>query len=483
MNRLLVLALCSAPIVACDVPTYSDDPPQVSGVVLDCADDLFSTTIVANDLNEVTNVTVDVTTADTPVATWYPLKDLDYTAGTSTWVSADQALGCDGTWDFLVTATNLWGHSATAQASWPEPDVVAEGVDPPWGSDAGGSQVTIAGEGLDLADRVSFGGADATLLATAEGLVQVSTPPGTAGPVDVTVHAGASSTTLAGAFTYYPDAAGLVTAIARPAIYLQDPAWFAIGSPYTTLATYDPFLQLDMIWHDPVLPQDTFLGTYPEPGSCEWGVGAYDLVDVGSFVYGHGDTSGTFVIPETGADSMVYAYVLGNVDLVAWPGQSVALEVAQEDALPQVSIEDALVYVDLLADPSFDYTLANETVRGDDFVASWTPDGVVEGVAYTIYPGTSPSNGADTLGALECTADATSGELRLTWDELVAGLTDPADEARIESLYTELVFFTNTRTVMPHDNSEFWARGELRVWVYWDVVEPPADSGLDTGAP
>jgi len=36
---------------------------------------------------------------------------------------------------------------------------------------------------------------------------------------------------------------------------------------------------------------------------------------------------------------------------------------------------------------------------------------------------------------------------------------------------------------MPHDNSEFWARGELRVWVYWDVVEPPADSGLDTGAP
>ncbi len=69
----------------------------------------------------------------------------------------------------------------------------------------------------------------------------------------------------------------------------------------------------------------------------------------------------------------------------------------------------------------------------------------------------------------------------LTWDEVLSGLTDPGDAERVESLYTEFVFYTNTRNVLEHDNSEFWSRGELHVWAYWDVLEPPVDTGSDSG--
>ncbi len=481
MTRLFSLAAAASLFQACDVPEYSDDPPEISGIVLACENDLFSVTVVAYDPNEVTNVTIDVSATGAPVATWYPLKDLDYLEGTSTWVTSDEALACDGTWELLVTATNLWGHSATETSVWPEPEVELDSVDPPWGSDAGGTVVTIGGEGLDVADRVTFDGVDATILVASEGLVQVSTPAGTAGTVDVEVHAGPTTASYPESFTYFEDASGLVSGIARAAVYLQDPARFAIGSPYTTLSSYDPFMQLDMIWHDPVPPEDTFLGTYPGPGSCEWGAAAYDLVDIGSFLYGHGDRSGTFVIPETGADSMVYAYVLSNIDTAEWPGQVVTLELGDEDALPLIELEDAVVYVDLLMDPSFAWEEDHETVRGEDFALSWTPDTLVEGVAYTIHAGTAPDDGATTLGTLECTADATTGSLILSWDEILASLVDPADEDSIRSLYTEFVFYTNTLTVLEHDNSEFWTRGELHVWAYWNVVEPPADSGLDSG--
>ncbi len=111
-----------------------------------------------------------------------------------------------GTFAVTLTATN--GIEAPATQHFllhvvpPAPAV--SGIAPTSGPLAGGTSVVISGVDLDSATAVDFGPTPATITADTPTSITATAPPGTAGPVDVTVTTagGTSSTSPADQFTY-----------------------------------------------------------------------------------------------------------------------------------------------------------------------------------------------------------------------------------------------------------------------------------------
>ncbi len=87
------------------------------------------------------------------------------------------------------------------------------GLNPSWGPAAGGTTVAIVGTGMANASAVMFGTNKATIVSDSDTLLVVTSPPGVAGNVDVTVVTvgGTSATSGADQFTYV--AAPTVTAL------------------------------------------------------------------------------------------------------------------------------------------------------------------------------------------------------------------------------------------------------------------------------
>lgn len=73
---------------------------------------------------------------------------------------------------------------------------------PAEGPAVGGTVVTLTGDNLEGATGVTFGGAAGTDFTLADGVVTVTTPAGTAGPVDVVVTDPDGDYTATGGFTY-----------------------------------------------------------------------------------------------------------------------------------------------------------------------------------------------------------------------------------------------------------------------------------------
>ncbi len=89
------------------------------------------------------------------------------------------------------------------------------GVAPARGPAAGGTPVTVVGTGFSATPQVTFGGAPAGTVGLLDShRIAVTTPPGAAGPVTVTVTDGSSSASLANGFTYF---AGLTLTAVAPA--------------------------------------------------------------------------------------------------------------------------------------------------------------------------------------------------------------------------------------------------------------------------
>ncbi len=106
-----------------------------------------------------------------------------------------------------VRAVASWGEVVTLPSAFAfggdEPDLTA--VTPDRGSIAGGTVVAVVGSALDRATRVTFAGAEATVLdASDPARLVVRTPPGSPGPADVAV-SWPDGTVRArpGAFTYF----------------------------------------------------------------------------------------------------------------------------------------------------------------------------------------------------------------------------------------------------------------------------------------
>jgi hypothetical protein len=93
----------------------------------------------------------------------------------------------------------------------PSPPVVSK-VAPATGFTTGGTVVTISGAGFTGATAVAFGGISASFTVTNDASISATSPPGSAGVVDITVTSpnGTSSTSPADQFTYTVDASPTV---------------------------------------------------------------------------------------------------------------------------------------------------------------------------------------------------------------------------------------------------------------------------------
>jgi hypothetical protein len=130
-------------------------------------------------------------------------------------------------------------------------------VSPLSGNAPGGATVVIAGSGLAGATSVTFGGVPATILSNPDTYtIIVSTPPHTAGAVDVVVTATAGASTLPAAFTY------AVPPSPAYNLYLFDDCchnWFSSDTGST--------------WREGATPGGPFTPAPDDPGQDPHGIG------------------------------------------------------------------------------------------------------------------------------------------------------------------------------------------------------------------
>jgi RHS repeat-associated protein len=126
------------------------------------------------------------------------------TASTATTITATTPAGTAGAVDVTVNAP---GGTATRISAFTYVDPPAiTSVTPSRGRTAGGETISIAGTNFDDGTTtVTIGGTTATnVLVVSPTLVNVTTPPGTAGPATITVTTAGGTASRAAAFTYVP---------------------------------------------------------------------------------------------------------------------------------------------------------------------------------------------------------------------------------------------------------------------------------------
>ena len=105
-----------------------------------------------------------------------------------------------GTGTVSITVTTPGGSASAGTFTYMTPAPAVTGLSPSSGTTAGGTAVTISGTNLGGATGVSFGGAAAKITADSGTQIAVTSPPGSAGAVSVTVTTPGG--TSSGKFTY-----------------------------------------------------------------------------------------------------------------------------------------------------------------------------------------------------------------------------------------------------------------------------------------
>jgi formylglycine-generating enzyme required for sulfatase activity len=157
-----------------------------------------------------------------------------------------------------VEVTTPAGMFAAALAfTYLDPQVT--GIIPSSGMPQGGALVTITGQCLGGTTSVSFGGVAGTgLSAQSDSQVQVTSPPGSLGAVDVTVAGPKGTVTVPGGFTYQsivvPSWATLVEAQPDPAVVTNASLRAAITATGLAWRVRDTATQVEML----LVPPGTF---------------------------------------------------------------------------------------------------------------------------------------------------------------------------------------------------------------------------------
>jgi hypothetical protein len=429
-------------LLACSGTSPTSNPPVVDSVDTTCDAGVLDFRIVASD---------DVAVTNTSVGDLLP-----------TWVSGETVSvwtleldhDCDAPWADDLLLSNAVGLTATERLMWPVDPPEGLQLSQPYGTAAGGTELSITGTGLGPVDTVLFGDEPATVLSTSDTEVVVVTPAGDEGAVTVSVHMGELSADVAEDFVYYADGTGLWGGIARPWLYIYDVSQFTIGSAYGAIA-YGPFFQVDTVWHRPVDIEQSFLGNAPAVGECGWTSNyAWESYDAGSYVL----ADDLALVPTA---TYVYHSVQELIDPADYAGQSWDVEIPGGE-LPAMVLQDAMVFPQELSGADFDWTAANTRTWGEDLVLSWDAtdaDGVRIGV--------HASRGSTSLGSWECSYEPGTG-VTLPWDEIVAGV----DASQVNALHLTIGFYKDTYTVMPHDNSTYWSQSELMYWVHFPLSAP-----------
>lgn len=464
MRRLLPTALGVVALTAC----FDDSDPEFVDINVECEADTFDLRVLAKgDPNQVSNVdmTIEVDSVETAV---FLDKDLDYdiSGGFSQWELVDEALSCDGDYTFVLTATNVMGNDVTEVVYWPEPDVGLSDIVPAHGTEAGGTQVTINGDGLELVDRVTFDGVDATILLTAETAVIVESPAGAVGAVDVIVFDRGTESTYAEGFTYYADGTGLYNGFIRTSLSMYNPDFLNYSSPYAT--TYDDFVQLEMVLNDTPTAWDLmYPANYPvvDWGDCSGGSNfdstpwatAGDVITLDNSSLGERS-----MVHAT--DGVVYYYVTDGVDYTAWQGQYFDLLFEAEDEfIPPQELDDAVFIPEAVTGLSHDWETKGSLVSGEDFTLSWDASTPHDGLEWAM---SVTDSGNNVLSDLYCTVPTSDGELTVTWAELSDGI----DESEIGRLFVLSRFHVREDTAtFEHDNASFHTMGIVSYYFVIDV--------------
>ncbi len=454
--------------IACDfdVDDLSDPPePSFLEVTVACEADTLTVEALIESDYDVNNVVIERVDEDgAELEPLFPTLDVSAMGGELTRWYFELEHDCEvpllNTW----TAYTALGSSASYEVAWPDVDLDDGAIEPPYGTDAGGSAVTITGQSMDAVTAVWFGDAEATLGAATDSELSVVTPAASTGTVDVTLEAPFTQVVLPEAFTYWPDNTGMVTGFSQMHMHVYSPSYFSVGSAYTTLEVYGPFVQLEVIMQEALAPELTYPVIYGEAGECSGGSYEWAAVDVGSYVGFESDDMGSLAMLSNGGDQPVYYYVEADVDPYLWGGKLFSLELnEQTDLFPEMVVDEALLIPTVPSDPSFDYTITNEFEWGEDVEFTWT-DTTAQRVAWTLYP----SAGWTVLDTVSCVADATTGELVVPWETLTADI----DESQVTTVFALLTFIEDELVTMPHDNSEFWSMGFVDMWLYGEVVQP-----------
>ncbi len=432
--------LCLAMLVACVSQEQLEQEPEILDVSVDClGDEAEVTAIVGDDVVNVTAVYEDTT--------WFAVEQ-----SPNKW-EAEEAADCEGTWEIELTVVNAFARTSSTTLYWPVVEPDTDGVEPPYGTTAGGQEVVISGDDLELAEVVLFGSEVATILsATEEGLV-VLTPAHEAGSVDVSVEATGNVGVLEQAFTYHQDAEGLSSSFGLLTLYLYDPAWFSIGSGYDQLETYGPFVDVGMAFLEPTEPANTYIGAMPEPGSCVWD--GYEFLPwaPSSYVLIWNQVPESYVLT---TDDWVYSMVLEDVNPDDWLGQVFDVEIpVDNEALPAQTLQQT---ASIPSQPimSADWQSLNPVAWGADIELSWTDYGL-DGLEYTVY---AINSNHDVLSEYYCTAAASDELVIVSWDEL----TGTIDTNQLAAFVVHWRFWEDTRTEFVHDRSHFWGRGFLDIY-------------------
>ncbi len=460
-------------LLSCDFDAFDYDiddlffPPEPSflQVTVDCSGGLLEVEAMLESEYRVSNVTIEREDEDeTALEPLFPTLDVEAMSGAFSRWSFETEHDCDTPLMNTWTAYTVLGSSASYEVAWPDVDLEEGALDPPHGTDAGGSTVTIVGESMEAVTAVWFGENEATLGEASDTELTVTTPAGDVGTVDVTLEAPFTEVLLDDAFTYWPDATGMVTGFSLMHVHVYSPSYFSVGSGYVTLDVYGPFAQFELFMQEPLAPDVTYPVIYGDAGACTGDDYEWAATSVGSYLTFENDELGSLAMLPAPSGSLAYYYVESDVDPDLWGGQAFDLGIVEQtEQFAEMTVDDALLIPTMPSDPSFDWETTNSFTWGEDLVFSWT-DTSAQRVAWTLYP----AAGWTTLDTISCMADATTGELVVPWDTLTANI----DETQVTTVFATLTFIEDDWVIMPHDNSWFWSLGFIDTWLYAQVVEP-----------
>ena len=466
MTRSLPWLLC---LVGCDMFATGELPsPEFIDTEATCAaGEMTFIALIRSEL-DVSNLVLERTDIDhAELDPIFPLVTTETWGGEVTEWTAPLAHDCEASIAVEWTATTLAETESTAESAWPDVDLVDGPVEPPFGTSAGGSVVTITGTDMHEVDRVWFDGELATIIENTDTMVAVETPPHADGLVDVRIAAGVTELDLPESFTYWPDRGGQVTGTAHLVTHLYSTNWFTIGSAYVDAEdfTYGNFAQHEVIFHEGLDPSET-MGTllYPPVGTCDDPSEYYwTMHSVGSYVKLVEDNLGELPMLPTGGEQSYYYYVQESLDIPGWTGVTFDLELPTEtERYPAMLVEDLMPVPEDPRRRSWDFENLNTATRYDDLTLTWSP-GLADKVSYTLYPVYHDSWGLQVLGTMSCMADGTTGLIDIAWDDIMAGIDPEVPTgiiANIGMLYQQ-------DSVMPHDNGIFQSTAILNYWVYY----------------
>ena len=468
MNRSRLLPLFTL-AAGCDdfLSSGALDAPEFLTTEATCVDGEMTFTALVRSPIELGNVVLERSDIDgaslDPV---FPLISTDTYGNEVTEWNASLAHDCAASIAVTWTATSLFEVDATAETAWPDVDLSEGLVDLPYGSDAGGSVVTISGTDMTEVDRVWFGEAPATLLSSTETVLTVQTPPNDAGTVDVRLAAGVTELDLPAAFTYWPDRSGQVTSWLRSRLYLMNAEWVGAGaSLYEIPLAGRLTVNHELVFHEPLAPEEALTQAFlAEVDTCETGDVDWTATPAGSYISLHEDELGTVILVPTDDEYPVYYVVEVPVVAEDWTGLTYDLEVPNgSDQVPPMWLEDAITIPELPGEPSWDYNAENIVTYGEDLVFTWIPPTDAGGqlVNYSVFP----MSGSTVLGQETCSADGSTGELTIPWESILAGV----DESDLRWIVVRLGLIHTDQIILPHDNSimEVLVYNDYYIPIFW----------------